>query len=67
MWPFKKSKQRRKGLLLNGTLTNVFGDTKPFPIEVDVLHETQSQYKIDMGYWNGGTYWVKRRRVTVIG
>ena len=67
MWSFKKSKPRRKGLLLNGVLRNAFGDTKLFPIDIDVLHETQSQYKIDMGYWNGGTYWVKKDRVKIIG
>ncbi len=66
-WSFKKSKLRRKGFLLNGTLKNVFGDTKPFPIKIDVIQETQSQYKIDMGYWNGGTYWVKKHRVKIIG
>lgn len=66
-WPFKKSKSRRKGLLLNGTLRNVFGNTKPFPIKVDIIQETQSEYEIDMGYWNGGTYWVKKDRVKIIG
>lgn len=63
---FNKSITIRKGLLLNGTLTNAFGDTKLFPIEIDIIYETQSQYKIDMGYWNGGTYWVKRNRVKII-
>ena len=67
MWKsFKKSKPKRKGLLLNGILANAFGDQKLFPIEVDILHETQSQFKIDMGYWNGGTYWVKRNRIKII-
>lgn len=67
MWPFKETISGRKGLLLNGVLRNAFGDTKEFPIEIYVLYETQSQYKIDIGYWNGGTYWVKKNRVKIIG
>lgn len=65
MWFFKKSKPIRKGLLLSGILKNAYGDTKLFPVDIDVIHETQSQYKIDMGYWNGGTYWVKKNRVKI--